>query len=193
MHYVEFVTTNVAGCDSTVTLTLTVNKLEMLETEYQIEICEGSEQEYRGVTYNEEGRFTLDVIEGETRDTLLTVVVTVNAKGYEEILLTDTIGNTIELPEGEWTLGEEVVSGLYEIQETDIEGLVFVQIGETEKGCEAVTKIIVTVEEKPQDQGDPTGFETIEGAQKAVKEFRNGVLYIRRGEKVYTASGELVK
>ena len=193
VHYVEFVTTNVAGCDSTVTLTLTVNKLEMLETEYQIEICEGSEQTYRGVIYNEEGMFTLDVIEGETRDTLLTVVVTVNAKGYEEILLTDTIGNTIELPEGEWTLGDDVVSGSYEIQETDIEGLVFVQIGETEKGCEAVTKIIVTVEEKPQDQGDPTGFETIEGAQQAVKEFRNGVLYIRRGEKVYTASGELVK
>ena len=193
VHYVEFVTTNVAGCDSTVTLTLTVNKLEMLETEYQIEICEGSEQEYRGVTYNEEGRFTLDVIEGETRDTLLTVIVTVNAKGYEEILLTDTIGNTIELPEGEWTLGEEVVSGSYEIQETDIEGLVFVQIGETEKGCEAVTKIIVTVEEKPQDQGDPTGFENAQEAQKAVKEFRNGVLYIRRGEKVYTISGELVK
>jgi len=193
VHYVEFVTTNVAGCDSTVTLTLTVNKLEMLETEYQIEICEGSEQEYRGVIYNEEGRFTLDVIEGETRDTLLTVVVTVNAKGYEEILLTDTIGNVIELPEGEWTLGDDVVSGPYEIQETDIEGLVFVQVGETEKGCEDVTKIIVTVEEKPQDQGDPTGFETIEGAQKAVKEFRNGVLYIRRGEKVYTASGELVK
>lgn len=193
VHYVEFVTTNVAGCDSTVTLTLTVNKLEMLETEYQIEICEGSEQEYRGVTYNEEGMFTLDVIEGETRDTLLTVVVTVNAKGYEEILLTDTIGNTIEIPEGEWTLGDDIVSGSYQIQETDIEGLVFVQIGETEKGCEAVTKIIVTVEEKPQDQGDPTGFENVGEAQKAVKEFRNGVLYIRRGEKMYTASGELVK
>ena len=193
VHNVVAVLTNAAGCDSTVTLTLTVNKLEMLETEYQIEICEGSEQEYRGVIYNEEGRFTLDVIEGETRDTLLTVVVTVNAKGYEEILLTDTIGNTIELPEGEWILGDDVVSGSYDVQETDIEGLVFVQIGETEKGCEAVTKIIVTVEEKPQDQGDPTGFETIEGAQKAVKEFRNGVLYIRRGEKVYTASGELVK
>ena len=192
-HSVVAVLTNAAGCDSTVTLTLTVNKLEMLETEYQIEICEGSEQTYRGVTYNEEGMFTLDVIEGETRDTLLTVVVTVNAKGYEEILLTDTIGNVIELPEGEWTLGEEVVSGSYEIQETDIEGLVFVQIGETEKGCEAVTKIIVTVEEKPQDQGDPTGFENVGEAQKAVKEFRNGVLYIRRGEKVYTASGELVK
>ena len=193
VHSAVAVLTNAAGCDSTVTLTLTVNKLEMLETEYQIEICEGSEQEYRGVTYNEEGMFTLDVIEGETRDTLLTVVVTVNAKGYEEILLTDTIGNTIELPEGEWTLGDDVVSGSYEIQETDIEGLVFVQIGETEKGCEAVTKIIVTVEEKPQDQGDPTGFENVGEAQKAVKEFRNGVLYIRRGEKVYTASGELVK
>ena len=192
-HEVEFKTTNVAGCDSTVTLTLTVKKQETLETEYEIEICEGSEQTYRGVIYNEEGRFTLDVIEGETRDTLLTVVVTVNAKGYEEILLTDTIGNVIELPEGEWTLGEEVVSGSYEIQDADIEGLVFVQIGETEKGCEDVTKIIVTVAEKPQDQGDPTGFENVGEAQKAVKEFRNGVLYIRRGEKVYTASGELVK
>ena len=193
VHTVVAVLTNAVGCDSTVTLTLTVNKLEMLETEYQIEICEGSEQEYRGVTYNEEGMFTLDLIEGETRDTLLTVVVTVNAKGYEEILLTDTIGNTIEIPEGEWTLGDDIVSGSYQIQETDIEGLVFVQIGETEKGCEAVTKIIVTVEEKPQDQGDPTGFENVGEAQKAVKEFRNGVLYIRRGEKMYTASGELVK
>ena len=185
--------TNVFGGDSIVTLTLTVNKMAALEMEYPIEFCEGGSQEYRGVVYETAGSYQLDRIEGATRDTLITVVVTVNDKMLTTEYVEDTVGNTIELPAGEWKLGETVYTESYELKEADLEGLEFVQIGQTEKGCEAVTKLVVTVNKKKNQGGETTGLEQVNGGAKAVKEFRNGVLYIRRGERLFTAEGREVK
>ena len=54
-------------------------------------------------------------------------------------------------------------------------------------------ELVVTVEPKPIGPETPTAVETVLGAQTAVKEFRNGVIYIRRGEGVYTTEGKRVK
>lgn len=195
VHYVVFETTNVAGCDSTVTLTLTVNKQATVEMEYPIEFCEGSSAEYRGVVYTEAGSYPLDLIEGAISDTLITVVVTVNDKVQTIDYQEDSVGVAIELPEGEWLLGDSVVIGSYELQVADTAGLEFVQYGETEKGCESVAKIIVTVlyEEETVDPGQTTALERVKAQTEAVKEFRNGTLYIRRGERLFTAEGREVK
>ena len=193
VHYVVFETTNVAGCDSTVTLTLTVNKQATVEMTYPIEFCADDQQEYRGVVYTEAGSFPLELIEGTISDTLITVVVTVNDKMLTTEYVEDTVGNTIELPEGEWLLGETVYTESYELQEADLEGLEFIQIGQTEKGCEAVTKLVVTVNEKENQGGETTGVELINSDAKAMKELINGTLYIRRGERLFTAEGREVK
>ena len=43
------------------------------------------------------------------------------------------------------------------------------------------------------DGSDPTGVENAEVSVKAVKIFRDGQIFILRGEKVYTVTGQKVK
>ena len=181
-----YTTTNVAGCDSTITLHLTVTKLKTLDVEYPIEFCEGDSAEYRGKWYFEAGEDQITA-EGDTRDTLYLVTVTVNENSYEELEpLMVVAGEIIELPEGEWVLGEDAFSGQFETTNEHVPAIEFVQEGKTEKGCQAIVKLIVNVT-RSED------VENIKAEGKATKFFHNGVLYIRRGESVYTATGERVE
>lgn len=196
VHTVIFVTSNAAGCDSTVTLTLTVNKQATVEMEYPIEFCAEDQQTYRGVVYTETGSFPLDLIEGTISDTMITVVVTVHEKILTTEYKEDSVGHVIELPEGEWYLGEELLeASTYELQLEDTTGLEFIHYDETEFGCDSTVKIVVTVlyEAEPEDPGETTAFERVNANSEAVKEFRNGTLYIRRGERLFTAEGREVK
>ena len=196
VHTVIFVTSNAAGCDSTVTLDLTVNKRAAVEMEYPIEFCAEDQQTYRGVVYTEAGSFPLDLIEGTIRDTMITVVVTVHEKILTTEYKEDSVGHVIELPEGEWYLGEELLeASTYELQLEDTTGLEFIHYDETEFGCDSTVKIVVTVlyEAEPENPGETTAFERVNANSEAVKEFRNGTLYIRRGERLFTAEGREVK
>ena len=196
VHYVVYETTNVAGCDSTVTLTLTVNKQATVEMTYPIEFCAEDQQEYRGVVYTEAGSYPLDLIEGAISDTMITVVVTVHEKMLTNEYVEDSVGHVIELPDGLWYLGEELLeASTYELQLADTAGLEFIHYDETEFGCDSTVKIIVTVlfEAEPENPGETTALERVNANSEAVKEFRNGVLYIRRGERLFTAEGREVK
>ena len=190
VHTVIFDTVNAVGCDSTVTLTLTVTKQEALEIQQPLEFCEGDSLEFRGVWYKEAQEPFVINAEGEIRDTVINVTITVNPKEYSELQMTDTVGNVIALPEGEWLLGEKVVTGSYELQEADTAGLEFLQYSQTLAGCEALTVLFVTVEPKPEEE---QGFEQINAALKAEKFVLDGVMYIRRGDKIYTTTGSVLK
>lgn len=190
VHTVIFDTVNAVGCDSTVTLTLTVTKQEALEIQQPLEFCEGDSVEFRGVWYKEAQESFVINAEGEIRDTVINVTITVNPKEYSELQMTDTVGNVIALPEGEWLLGEKVVAGTYELQEADTAGLEFRQYAQTLAGCEALTVLFVTVEPKPEEE---QGFEQINAALKAEKFVLDGVMYIRRGDKIYTTTGSVLK
>ena len=190
VHTVIFDTVNAVGCDSTVTLTLTVTKQEALEIQQSLEFCEGDSVEFRGVWYKEAQEPFVINAEGEIRDTVINVTITVNPKEYSELQMTDTVGNVIALPEGEWLLGEKVVTGTYELQEADTAGLEFRQYAQTLAGCEALTVLFVTVEPKPEEE---QGFENINAALKAEKFVLDGVMYIRRGDKIYTTTGSVLK
>ena len=186
VHYVVYETTNIAGCDSIVTLTLTVEKMEALETEKELEFCEGDSVEYRGEWYSIAGEYPV-LVEDDVRDTLINVIVTVHEKTYAEIERTVLAGNVLTLPEGEWTIGDQVVSGTYETLRGDTLGLELYQYDETEFGCESVVKLIVTV---------TPNYEAIDHVfvgEQAQKFFQNGAIYIRRGEKEYSVDGRLVK
>ncbi len=180
-----FNTTNTAGCDSVVTLILTVDKKDAFEAEQELAFCEGDSAEYRGVWYKEAGEFTIEV-EGETQDTLITVNVDVYAVHNAVERKTVAAGDKIALPEGTWTIGTQTVSGEYLTSEDDVPELVFVQSGKTEDGCDAITELVVTVTSRE-------GVENVSVEAKAEKFMRDGKLFIRRGEAIYTATGERVE
>ena len=186
-HTIPFVTKNVAGCDSTITLTLTVEKMDEFEAEQELEFCEGDSVQYRGVWYAEAGEYPV-YAEGEIRDTIINVIVTVHevpviVPGVVEVLA----GDVVTLPEGEWYLYDMPVEGEYQTLRSDTMGLEFIQYAETEFGCEYIDKIVVVV---------TPNYEAIENVfvgEKAEKFFREGQLYIRRGEDIYTVTGERVE
>ena len=186
-HTLTYVTENAAGCDSIVTLTLTVEKLKAVEENRELEFCEGDSVEYRGKVYTEAGEDTYE-IEGATRDTLVVVTIAVNPNAYEKLEQTVLSGHEIVLPAGEWMIGEEIVSGTYPtVKSGESTTLTFFQYGQTEKGCEDVKELVVTVESNTE------AVDNIFVGEKAEKVFRNGVLYIRRGERIFTCEGREVK
>lgn len=186
-HTLTYVTENAAGCDSIVTLTLTVEKLKAVEENRELEFCEGDSVEYRGKVYTEAGEDTYE-IEGATRDTLVVVTIAVNPNAYEKLEQTVLSGHEIVLPAGEWMIGEETVSGTYPtVKSGETTILTFFQYGQTEKGCEDVKELVVTVESNTE------AVDNIFVGEKAEKVFRNGVLYIRRGERFFTCEGREVK
>ena len=186
-YELNYTTANAAGCDSVITLALTVEKLKAVEENRELEFCEGDSVEYRGVWYNAAGEDSYQ-IEGATRDTLVVVTIAVNPNAYEKLEQSVISGHEIVLPEGEWLIGEETVSGTYPTVKSAVATtLTFFQYGQTEKGCEDVKELVVTVESNTE------AVDNIFVGEKAEKVFRNGVLYIRRGERIFTCEGREVK
>jgi hypothetical protein len=186
-YELNYPTANAAGCDSVITLALTVEKLKAVEENRELEFCEGDSVEYRGVWYNAAGEDSYQ-IEGATRDTVVTVTITVNPNAYAKLEQTVLSGHEILLPAGEWLIGEETVSGTYPTVKSAVATtLTFFQYGQTEKGCEDVKELVVTVESNTE------AVDNIFVGEKAEKVFRNGVLYIRRGERIFTCEGREVK
>ena len=189
-YVLPYNTQNVAGCDSLITLTLTVNKQEALELEpVVLSFCSGDSVEYRGKWYFE---YELDTIyaEGEVRDTIIYVEAVVLPIA-DIMVLTDTVlsGHDIILPEGEWIIGEDTVSGTYPtVQSAETIELVFYQYYDNSDVCGPnYIELVVTVESNFE------GVENVLVGDKAEKFFRNGVLYIRRGEGIYTTDGKRVE
>lgn len=178
IHYGQ----TVLGCDSVERLNIRLELLDPVETEKELEMCEGESVEYRGVQYSIAGEYPV-LVEDAVRDTLINVIVTVHEKAYAEIERTVLAGNVLTLPEGEWQIGDQIVSGTYETQRGDTLGLEMYQYDETEFGCESVVKLIVTVTPNYE------AVENVEAGEKAQKFFRNGVLYIRRGDRLFTTDG----
>jgi len=174
------------GCDDIHKLIVEVEILDPVELEKEIEVCEGDSAEYRGVYYSEAGEYPV-LFEGAARDTMVNVIVIVNEPSYNQEYETVLAGDIINLPDGEWFINETPVTGEYQTLRSDTAGLVFVQYGQTEKGCEAITALYVTVTPNYE------AIDNISVDAKAEKFFRNGVLYIRRGEQIFTAAGDRVE
>ena len=176
--------TTVNGCDSIFKLDINVELLEPEELEQELFFCPGESIEYRGKVYDGVGKDTV-FVEGEVRDTVVYVnVTTLIIDGYDSYA-TVAAGDVIEL-DGEWYLGETLVSDTYQTSEEDVaEGLKFIRYEEVE-GCQIEVAYIVKVTSRE-------GVENIFVDKSAEKFFRDGVLYIRRGEAVYNANGERVE
>lgn len=175
--------TTTAGCDSIVKYIIAVNLLEPVELEKAIAFCDGDSAEYRGKWYYVGGEDKLE-IEDAVRDTIIYVHVTVYTPDDEVLYETVTAGETLQLPEGEWLLGETVVSGEYATTDADVPELVFVREGKTTEGCSIQVELVVTVQERT-----PTGMQQVAESASAEKVLRDGVLYIRRKGTNFTITG----
>lgn len=170
-HEKEYTTQNAAGCDSVVTLKLTVTKMPVLETQTDLSFCANDSVEYREVWYKEGGEFAISAI-GEVRDTLINVVIAKLETDY------------IELPEAFITAGESVT---WKEQE-----LVLEAAGDTTlvdsllnlNGCDSV--IVLTVHVNP---AIPSAIGNTNTTVETGKVFRNGQMFILRGKELFDVTG----
>ena len=177
VHTVVFETKNMYDCDSVVTLTLTVNKLEKMEVPVELTFCAGGSEIFRGKEYTEAISENIEAT-GETRDTTYVVTVTVNQPSSFSEEKTITFGD-----DEEWNgiALKDSVAGVYTIEYVTTNAL----------RCDSVVTLKLTVNPK-QEQGEATGWNELKERVEAVKIFRNGVMYIRRGEALYTIEGRKV-
>lgn len=191
VHTVVYTTTNAVGCDSIVTLTLTVNKLAPVEVNYPIGFCTGDSAEYRGKWYYQSGEDKI-LVEDAICDTVINVTIAVLPVDFVE-LNTDSlhIGDTLFLGDGLWYLvGDEpeLLTDTAYVMEVELQ-FDITMTATNEFGCDSVIVRHVVVETKPVDPETPTAIDQYEQAAPAVKELRNGVLYIRRNDALYTTEG----
>lgn len=188
-HTVIYETTNVAGCDSIVTLTLTVNKMDTLEVYYPIGFCAGDSAEYRGKWYYESGEDTI-LVEDAIQDTLIYVTIAVLPTDLSE-LKADTlyVGDTLFIEADTWYMGETLVADTI-IVPTEAGEFDLTKTLKNESLCDSVIIRHIVVETKPEN---PTALDTVGASNKAAKVLRDGVIYIRREGKEFTLDGRVVK
>jgi len=182
-HTVIYETTNVVGCDSTVTLSLTVLERPTTYGEYKAKFCEGDSVEFAGKWYFEATQEDVTLEEKNSFGGDSIVALTVTMLPVYAVVEKDTVvQDSIYEWQGEILTTSELGTFEYTKEYTTVES------------CDSIITLYLTVVE-PEiiEPEDPTGLEQIEAMQKAVKEFRNGVLYIRREGKEFTLDGRLVK
>ena len=197
VHTVVYTTENAVGCDSIVTLTLTVLALPTTYGEYNASMCPGDSVEFAGVWYYDavQKDITLDEKNIYGGDSIVSLTVTVLPVDFVE-LNTDSlhVGDTLFLGDGLWYLvGDELellTDTAYVMEEERLFDITMTATNEF--GCDSVIVRHVVVEKKQEDT-PATGLDNVEKAAEAVKELRNGVLYIRRNDALYTTEGRRVE
>lgn len=179
----------------TVDILVTVTAQPKTYGEYTAEVCEGESIEFAGVWYNDAVQGPLHITLPDTTnmyggDSIVILTFIVHPKevvtSEETIRQTETLG----VVPNEWRLlldGDEEI--LWDGDVIDFDGpgeLTLVKYDTTEFGCEKkiIRHIVIT---------STTDFEQVKADVEAEKFFQNGTLYIRRGEMIYTISGERVK
>ena len=123
--------TNIAGCDSVVTLVLTVEKLSVVELSQALEFCEGDSAQYRGKWYFAAGEEIINA-EGETCDTVITVTVSLLRKTSSIESKTIIVG-----AEETWKGYDLSVypAGKHEVNDTTVNAA----------GCDSIVTLLLTV------------------------------------------------
>ncbi len=175
-HEETFTTVNAVGCDSVVTLNLTVNKMDVFEVQADLQFCAGDSVEYRDRWYKLADEYKLNAV-GEVRDTLITVNVAVLDKNNTELFDTITAGESVTWHETAYVLGQAGDT-------------VFVDSLLNVNNCDSVVYYKVHVNEAEPVH---TALDNSAVQSNAQKFFRNGQFLIIRKEKTYTVQGQEVK
>ena len=162
--------------------------------EYTAYFCEGDSVEFAGVWYYDATEEPEEVVlEGANiyqGDSVVMLTIIVHPIEYvemdEETMHTN---ETLAVEPNVWYMldGEDEVlltEAAYVMNEPAV--ITLIQHTTTEFGCEKTIVRYITITEA-------TDFEQVEAEESAEKFIQNGTLYIRRGEMIYTISGERVK
>ena len=162
--------------------------------EYTAYFCEGDSVEFAGVWYYDATEEPEEVVlEGANiyqGDSVIMLTIIVHPIEYvemdEETMHTN---ETLAVEPNVWYMldGEDEVlltEAAYVMNEPAV--ITLIQHTTTEFGCEKTIVRYITITEA-------TDFEQVEAEESAEKFIQNGTLYIRRGEMIYTISGERVK
>ena len=181
---------------ATVDIPVTVTAQPKTYGEYTAEVCEGDSIEFAGVWYNDAVQDSLHITLPDTTNmyggdsiVILTFIVHPKEVVTSEETMRET--ETLIVDPNEWRIlseddgKEELLYG----EEIVLDGpgeLTLVKYEKTKFGCEKkiIRHIVIT---------STTDFEQVKADAEAEKFFQNGTLYIRRGEMIYTISGERVK
>ena len=180
---------------ATETILVTVTEQPQTFGEYTAEFCEGDSIEFAGVWYydNDETEDPLPITLAETNiyggDSIVMLTIIVHPNETVETEETMREKQMLVVEPNEWSILMEGVAYPLEEAETYLPSpmeLTLVKEDTTEYGCTKtiIRHIVVT---------STVDFEQVKAATEAEKFFQNGTLYIRRGEMIYTISGERVK
>ena len=126
----------------------------------------------------------------------MTLTVSVLPVDYVELRVDSLhVGDTLFLGDGLWYLVDDEPELLTDTEYEMTEERLFdiTMTATNQYGCDSVIVRHVVVEAKPVEPETPTAIDQYEQAAPAVKELRNGVLYIRRNETLYTTEGRKVE
>lgn len=185
----------------TVDILVTVTAQPRTYGEYTAEVCEGESIEFAGVWYDDTVQGPLHITLPDTTnmyggDSIVILTFIVHPKEVETSEETIRQTETLTVVPNEWSIlfedGQETLWDGKEIVFDEPGELTLVKYEKTEFGCEKkiIRHIVITEATNPTD---PTDFEQVKADVEAEKFFQNGTLYIRRGEMIYTISGERVK
>ena len=180
---------------ATVDILVTVTAQPRTYGEYTAEVCEGDSIEFAGVWYNDAVQDSLHITLPDTTnmyggDSIVILTFIVHPKEVETSEETIRQTETLKVVPNEWSIlfedGQETLWDGEEIVFDEPGELTLVKYETTEFGCEKkiIRHIVIT---------STTDFEQVKADVEAEKFFHNGTLYIRRGEMIYTISGERVK
>lgn len=186
---------------ATVDIPVTVTTQPRTYGEYTAEVCEGESIEFAGVWYDDAVQDSLHITLPDTTnmyggDSIVILTFIVHPKEVETSEETIRQTETLVVVPKEWSIlfedGQETLWDGEEIVFDEPGELTLVKYDTTEFGCEKkiIRHIVITEATNPTD---PTDFEQVKADAEAEKFFQNGTLYIRRGEMIYTISGERVK
>lgn len=152
--------------------------------EYAAAFCEGDSIEFEGIYYKEAAVVENIVLAEKNHlggDSIVTLTVSVNPTfSFED--------EAIEIEEGTDTLWHGILLAELEVGEH----VLYDSLKVAETGCDSVWSVAVTVVAK-EPVGPTTAIDETMVAPAATKFFRNGCLYIRRGEALYDMNARKVK
>ena len=182
---------------ATVDISVTVTGQPTTYGEYTAEFCEDDSIEFAGVWYFDNVQDSLHITLTDTTnmyggDSIVILTFVVHPQEVEISEETMRDNETLEVVPNEWSVlfyGQEEKIKDAEISLADWKDdqeITLVKYDTTEYGCLKTIKrhIVIT---------STVGFEQVKADAETEKFFQNGTLYIRRGEMIYTISGERVK
>lgn len=177
---------------ATVDVPVTVTDQPTTYGEYTAAFCEGDSIEFAGKWYKEAIQEDVTLVGANVYggDSIVMLTVIVYPKETETLEETMRQTETLVVDPDEWSIlfGGVKVPADAETPLTDLKEITLIKDGTTEYGCLKTIIRHITV-----TSGETTDILQVDADVKAEKFIQNGTLYIRRGEMIYTISGERVK